>query len=59
VTRLNEAANAALKAPEVRELMERIGAEPLGGKPEEFATTISADIKKWTEVFKSAKIELQ
>jgi tripartite-type tricarboxylate transporter receptor subunit TctC len=59
VTRLNEAANQALKSPEVQELMERIGAEPLGGTAAEFATTISADIKKWTEVFKSAKIELQ
>ena len=59
VSRLNDAANQALKSPEVRELLTNLGADALGGSPEEFATTIEADIKKWTEVFKVVKVDPQ
>jgi tripartite-type tricarboxylate transporter receptor subunit TctC len=57
--RLNGAINQALKDPDLRQLLTREGAEPLGGSPQDFATVITTDIKKWTEVLKAAKIEQQ
>jgi tripartite-type tricarboxylate transporter receptor subunit TctC len=59
IARLSDAINKALKDPEVRQVLGREGAEPLGGSPEEFATTVDTDIKKWTTVLKAAKIEPQ
>jgi tripartite-type tricarboxylate transporter receptor subunit TctC len=59
IARLNDAVNKALQDPEVRRVLGREGAEPLGGSPEEFAATIDTDIKKWTTVLKAAKIEPQ
>ena len=59
VARLNGAINQALKDPDLRQLLTREGAEPLGGSPQDFATVITTDIKKWTEVLKAAKIEQQ
>jgi tripartite-type tricarboxylate transporter receptor subunit TctC len=59
VARLNGAINQALEDPDLRQLLTREGAEPLGGSPQDFATVITTDIKKWTEVLKAAKIEQQ
>jgi tripartite-type tricarboxylate transporter receptor subunit TctC len=59
VARLNGAINQALKDPDLRQLLTREGAEPLGGSPQDFATVITTDIKKWTDVLKAAKIEQQ
>ncbi len=59
ITRLNGAINQALKDPDLRQVLAHEGAEPLGGSPEEFATTIETDIKKWTAVLEVAKINPQ
>jgi tripartite-type tricarboxylate transporter receptor subunit TctC len=57
VARLNTVINQALKASDVQKVLARIGAEPVGGSPEQFSTAIRSDVKKWVEVFKAAKIE--
>jgi tripartite-type tricarboxylate transporter receptor subunit TctC len=57
VAHLNAVINQALKAPDVQKVLARIGAEPVGGSPEQFSTAIRSDVKKWVEVFKAAKIE--
>ncbi len=59
VARLNGAINLALKDPDLRQLLTHEGAEPLGGSPEDFASVITTDIKKWIEVLKATKIEQQ
>jgi tripartite-type tricarboxylate transporter receptor subunit TctC len=57
VTRINSAVNQALKSSEVQQLLAREGAEPVGGSPADFSSTITTDIKKWTSVIADAHIE--
>ncbi len=59
ITRINTEFNAALAAPEVKERFAAQGIEARGGKPEEFATLLRAEIPKWTKVVRDsgAKVE--
>lgn len=57
INKLNDAINQALKDPEMRQLLKHEGAEPLGGSPQAFASTITGDIAKWTTVLHAANIE--
>jgi len=57
LARLNREINAALRAPEVLERLERAGAEPAGGSPEQFARLIRADHENWKAVIKRAGIK--
>jgi tripartite-type tricarboxylate transporter receptor subunit TctC len=50
VQRVNAAINAALKAPETRERMQKLSLIPLGGAPQDLARVISADRPKWQEI---------
>jgi tripartite-type tricarboxylate transporter receptor subunit TctC len=59
VQTLNGAINKALQDAELRQVLAHEGAEPIGGSPEAFATTITTDIKKWTDVLRTAKIDPQ
>jgi tripartite-type tricarboxylate transporter receptor subunit TctC len=54
VARLNTEAQKALDAPDVRERLKMMGFQILGGKPEKFAATITADTAKWSEVVKAS-----
>jgi tripartite-type tricarboxylate transporter receptor subunit TctC len=49
----------ALSAPEVRERLQSLGAEPVGTTPEEFDALFRADIRKFAEVIKEAGIPPQ
>ena len=57
VSRLNSEINNLLRQPEVRAQVGRLGADPAGNTPEEFAAHIKAEIAKWAKVIKAAKIE--
>jgi tripartite-type tricarboxylate transporter receptor subunit TctC len=46
-----------VKKPELRERFATIGVEPVGSTSEEFAKAIKADIARWDEVARRAKIE--
>lgn len=48
-----------LKMREVHERISELGAEPVGGTPEQFAALIKADGLKWARVIRDAKVELQ
>ena len=48
----------ALAAPDVREKLALLGAEPVGGKPNELDVMRRAEIEKWTGVIKRAGIKL-
>jgi tripartite-type tricarboxylate transporter receptor subunit TctC len=52
VDKLNAAINRALKSESFKEKFAKIGDEPGGGTPEEFAATISSDSAKWADVIK-------
>ena len=46
-----------VKRPEVREHLATIGVEPVGNTSEDFARAIKADLERWSEVARRAKIE--
>jgi len=50
VDKLNAAINKALTSEAFKEKFAKIGDEPAGGTPEEFAATIKADSAKWADV---------
>lgn len=56
--RLNEAANAGLKHPEVLRSLSTEGAVALGGSPEAFGQLIAREIPRWREVVKSSGMKL-
>jgi len=59
VTQLNSEINRILKVPEMREMLSRGGAEPLGSTPKEFATAITTDLAKWAKVVAAAGIKAE
>ena len=58
LAKLNEAINAGLASPEMREKFAALGATPLGGTPEEFAKTIRIDTQRFAKLVSDAKIKL-
>ena len=51
--RLHDEFVKALLAPEMREMIEADGAEPVGSSPEEFRKMLLDDLQKWPKVIKS------
>src|SRR5215467_9253330 len=58
VAKLNAAAIAALKAPEVQEKLAPQGAILIGNTPEEFAAYMASEIAKWAKVVQAAGIKV-
>jgi tripartite-type tricarboxylate transporter receptor subunit TctC len=58
VMRLNQAANTALKQQGVRDALTKLGAEPVGGTPDEFERLIKSELVYWADVVKQAGIKL-
>ena len=54
VARLHAEFTRALAAPEVRERIVNLGAEPVGNRPEEFAQFIRAEAEKYARVIKAS-----
>lgn len=50
LAQLNDALVQILAAPEVKERLLRIGAEPTGGSPAALREKVGAEIRKWSEV---------
>lgn len=57
VDTLSGALHAALRAPEVLEVMGRQGVDPLGGTPADFSRTIDSELKKWASVAEAAGLK--
>ena len=57
VQRLNRELNAVIRAPDVVERLEKAGAEPAGGTPEQFAKTYRDESEGWKVVIKRANIK--
>jgi len=58
VDRLNAAINKALVSEAFKQKFAKIGDEPAGGTPEDFAETIRADSAKWADVIKRSGAKL-
>jgi tripartite-type tricarboxylate transporter receptor subunit TctC len=56
VTRMHAEVVKAIAAPSVRERFNAEGAEPVGSSPEEFATHVKNELRRWTEVIQSAGV---
>lgn len=56
--RLNAAVNDSLQAPDVRAAITRIGFEPYGGTPEDFAALIAREMKLWTPIVQKTGFQL-
>ena len=52
VNKLSQAAQEALKKPEVVAQYQRMGAEPVGSSPQEFQAYMRSEEKKWAEIVK-------
>lgn len=59
VQRLNQAVNAALQDPQVREKLEALNLDPHPGTPQEAAAMLSDDITRWSQVIQKAGIARQ
>jgi tripartite-type tricarboxylate transporter receptor subunit TctC len=49
-TRVNAALNQALQDPEVKDRLARLGIEPVGGTPQQFAAMLEKDRAKWKKI---------
>ena len=59
VAKLNDAMNRAIRAPDVREKLEQLLFEPVGGTPQQFSEYVRAEVAKWGAVVKQtgAKVD--
>jgi tripartite-type tricarboxylate transporter receptor subunit TctC len=56
VNKLNTAVNQTLMDPEVKDKLSRLGIEPVGGTPAEFATMLARESGKWRKIIVDRKI---
>jgi tripartite-type tricarboxylate transporter receptor subunit TctC len=59
VQKLNEAINRVLQMPEVRERLEALTFEPIGGSPQQFAEYVRSEVAKWALVVKQTGAKLE
>ena len=59
VQRLNRELNAVLKSPEVIDRLEKVGAEVIGGTPEQFAKVYRDEHENWKAVIQRAGIKAE
>jgi tripartite-type tricarboxylate transporter receptor subunit TctC len=58
VAKLHAAVAEALAAPDMKEILVRVGAEQTGGNPEQFADEIKRDMTVWRELVKQTGIRI-
>jgi tripartite-type tricarboxylate transporter receptor subunit TctC len=58
INQLNTEVARSLREPDARERLYAIGAEPMGGTPEEFGDYIKSETTKWEKVIKAANIKV-
>lgn len=57
VAKLNDAVVEALASPSVLEKLQAAGVDPKSSSPEEFATLVAAEHKRWTDLIKQSGIQ--
>jgi tripartite-type tricarboxylate transporter receptor subunit TctC len=58
VNKLNAALNTVLLEKDTRERLALLGAEPIPGSPEKFATMVALDRVRWTKIIQQNQISL-
>ena len=58
VRRLSREVDALLKKPAVLERMKTLGADPVGGTPEQLAAHLEAEVRKWRDVARASGAKL-
>ena len=58
VSRINTAANQALKDAEVADKLQKLGIEAVGGTPAEFTSMLASDSAKWKKIINERKISM-
>jgi tripartite-type tricarboxylate transporter receptor subunit TctC len=56
VARVNAGLNLALQDADVKERLARLGIEPVGGTPAQFAAMATADRAKWKKIITERKL---
>ncbi|NYH98170.1 Bug family tripartite tricarboxylate transporter substrate binding protein [Cupriavidus plantarum] len=56
VTRLNTEFNKAIQSQDVKDRLAKLGAEPVGGTPAQFAAMVKQDSARWGKLIKDRKI---
>jgi tripartite-type tricarboxylate transporter receptor subunit TctC len=59
VERVNSGINESLKSPELIAAMAKVGFEPIGGSPQDFATLIAAEMRKWIPIVKATGFQME
>ena len=59
VSRLNGEIAKILALPDVRERLAGLGAEPLGGSPEQFGQLMQSEVTKFAQVIKDANVQAE
>jgi tripartite-type tricarboxylate transporter receptor subunit TctC len=59
VAKLNDALNRVIRMPDVRERLDQLLFEPIGGTPQQFSDYVRAEVAKWAAVVKQtgAKVD--
>jgi tripartite-type tricarboxylate transporter receptor subunit TctC len=58
VARLNKDVNAALKSEDMILALQKLGASPLGGTPQDFRNLLAEESPKWVAVVKSSGMKI-
>jgi tripartite-type tricarboxylate transporter receptor subunit TctC len=58
IDKLNGVINATLGAPDMVELLTKFGSEARIGTPEQFATFLAGETRKWAEIAKAANVSV-
>ncbi len=58
VGKLNGAINASLKTAEMTEILAKFGSQPRISSPQEFATFLAGETRKWADIAKAANVSV-
>lgn len=58
VSRLNAEFNKAIQSQDVKDRLAKLGAEPIGGTPAQFAAMVKKDSARWGKLIKDRKIQV-
>ncbi|RZT41444.1 Bug family tripartite tricarboxylate transporter substrate binding protein [Cupriavidus agavae] len=58
VARLNAEFNKAIQSQDVKDRLAKLGAEPVGGTPAQFAAMVKKDSARWGKLIKDRKIQV-
>jgi tripartite-type tricarboxylate transporter receptor subunit TctC len=58
ITRINTEVNQIITAQEVKDAMIKVGFEPVGGPPQDFAALIAAQLERWAPIVKATGFQM-